>query len=142
MGAPPSSCRPRRSAVATKPGSPRRDTSTRTCHCPAPIPHRKGWKNLVPNLESAVPAIFTDYLTPSSGFALCGLIIWRLFPDGLPGMLRAWSDYRTAAMARKLAATANDPGAGLALLRTLHGMASAGTESDTPDQPPDAGAPP
>lgn len=85
-----------------------------------------------------MPAVFTHLLVPSSGgLALCAFVIWRLFPDGLTGVLREWSDYRTAALARKLAATAQDPHIALTLLRAFRGTGRVGTESNPQDPPPD-----
>lgn len=118
LGAPRSSCCPPRSAVDTKPGPSRRDTSTCIRHCPTRTPRAQGVEDRFPNWSppmSALTAIgfltalahaftdFTDALAQAPAKALVvvvvvallavlGVVVWRLFPPssgGLPGLLDA-----------------------------------------------------
>ncbi|MCX5357351.1 hypothetical protein OG864_00965 [Streptomyces sp. NBC_00124] len=94
-----------------------------------------------------MPAALTEALIPSGKLAFCLLTIWRLFPDGLPGMLRAWSHYRTAGMARKLATTAeaSERRIGLDILRALYGATGepdCQTAPNAQERPPDSPADP
>ncbi|MFJ4633910.1 hypothetical protein [Streptomyces sp. NPDC088847] len=68
--------------------------------------------------------------------ALVAAVIWRFFPDGIPGVLRAWSATLTEGKARKLMGT--DPDTALAVLQLLHpeGAPSLRAVPDPRDRPP------
>ncbi|MFD3843012.1 hypothetical protein ACFWWC_43370 [Streptomyces sp. NPDC058642] len=75
------------------------------------------------------------------------VIVRLLFPGGVPGMMHAWSHFRTTSDARKLVTTpeADKRQIGVDMLRVLYG-AGGGPETQaapaSPGQPPDSPAEP
>ncbi|MFJ6087970.1 hypothetical protein ACIQI8_42050 [Streptomyces sp. NPDC092369] len=88
---------------------------------------------------------FDVLMTLSSGPAFVGVILWRLFPDGIAGVLREWSASRTAVWARKLPDTRPDDQTALAVLRLLLPSGGAPADQTGPDpqeRPPTPAEPP
>jgi len=83
-------------------------------------------------------AALTQLGTP---FAFAVVIIWRLFPGGLPGMLNAWTRYRTTTTARGLVeeSDADKRQAGVDMVRAVCGTGGGPDTQTAPtaqEQPP------
>jgi len=79
-----------------------------------------------------VPTSLAALMTLGSP-ALVGVILWRLFPDGISGVLREWSASRTEAKARELMGTDPDPDTALAVLQLLHDAERTSSRRAVPD---------
>lgn len=93
------------------------------------------------NLGDSVPAALIAALAPTGTLAFVALIVWRLFPGGVPGTLTAWTQYRTTTTARTKALDPDERTSriGMEMLRLAYGT-GAGPDPQTapaaPEQPP------
>lgn len=80
-----------------------------------------------------MPAALINALTPlGTTFAFVAVVVWRLFPGGLPEMLTAWTQYRTTTTARTKALDTDEGTSriGMEMLRLSYGTGG-GPETQT-----------
>lgn len=70
-----------------------------------------------------MPAALIAALAPIGTLAFVALIVWRLFPGGVPGTLTAWTQYRTTTTARTKALDSDERTSriGMEMLRLSYG---------------------
>lgn len=76
-------------------------------------------------------------LAPTGTLAFFALLVWRLFPGGVPEMLTAWTRYRTTTTARDKALDEDERTSriGMEMLRLSYGAGGGPETQTTPAAP-------